>query len=151
MSDPTEVLVPKERRQRIGGKEYVIKKLGLAQTIRLAGFAADLQQEVRAQILKAADSGANDLVAIMAALADTKAAELLQILLNAPSLEDRDRLSGISLQELSELAVNLSEVNDFDKIVRNFQKAAEKNKALLTLSTQPPSPSPASPPSSATA
>jgi len=39
----------------------------------------------------------------------------------------------LSLEEISELAVALTEVNDFEKIAKNFQKAAGNLKGITKM------------------
>lgn len=127
-----DVLVPKEVPVQVAGKEYLIRKMGLKQSIQLAAFAAELQDEARSQILKAAEAGQNDLIAIVSNLAEAQVARLVGIIVNATTKEDLDRFADIGLDELSELAVAVVEVNDFSRIVVNFQRAAShKNASAL--------------------
>lgn len=136
-----EVLVPKERTVEIGGKSYKVRKMGLKQSIQIAAFAAELQDEARAKILKAAEAGQNDLIAIVSNLAETQIARLVSIIINAQDKEDLGRFEALDLEELSELALAVVEVNDFSRIVSNFQRAAAHKNALALMSlgqSQPP-------------
>lgn len=144
MSDKNlENLVPSEARVLVGGQEYVVKKLGLKQSIKLIALASSLQEGAREKIMQAAESGLPDLVAIVSGLAEDTISELLQILLAAPSLEDKKRFDAVTLEEIAELSDALTKVNDFQKIFRSFQKAAERLGGLVSIQagthgTQPP-------------
>ncbi|MFA6244794.1 MAG: hypothetical protein WC655_27870, partial [Candidatus Hydrogenedentales bacterium] len=105
-----EVLVPKEAQVEIGGVRYAVRKMGLKQSIQLAAFAAELQDEARSRILKAAEEGQNDLVAIVSNLAENQIAKLVGIIINAQGTEDLVRFADLGLDELSELAVAVVEV-----------------------------------------
>jgi len=127
-----QVLMPKEVPVLVGDKTYVARKMGLKQSIQLAAFAAELQDEARAQILKAAEAGQNDLVAIVSVLAESQVAKLVGIIINAQQPDDLERFANMGLDDLSELAVAVVEVNDFSRIVSNFQRAAaHKNASAL--------------------
>ncbi len=126
------VLVPIEMEVTVGGHAYTVRKMGLKQCIQLAAFAAEVQDEARAQILKAAEAGQNDLIAIVGNLAEGQVSKLVGIILNAQTPEDIARFADMGLDELSELAVAIVECNDFSRIVSNFQRAAShKNAAAL--------------------
>ncbi len=140
MDKMLQVLVPKEVPVTIDGKVYTVRKMGLKQSIQLASFAAELQDEARSQILKAAEAGQNDLIAIVSNLAEGQVGRLVGIVVNAQQPDDLARFTAMGLDDLSELALAIVEVNDFSRIVANFQKAAaHKNAAaLMSLGQNPP-------------
>lgn len=118
-----EVMVPRTRLVRIGEKEYQVKKLGLRQVVQLSAFAAEFGQGAIARAQSAVEAGKLDAVALAELVGAEELPRLLQILLDAPSLEDRDRLRDVSLEEASELIEAFTAVNDLKKVVANFQKA----------------------------
>lgn len=130
-----EALMPPERIVRVGGKEYMIRRLTLRQIIQLSTLAAGLQVEVRKRIQAAVEAGQPDFMAVAGSLNDGDFAQLLGVLLRADARE----FGEITLEETSEIAVALTEVNDFEKFVANFQKAAENAKGLLKSVTPSPS------------
>lgn len=108
---------------RVGGHEYEVRKLGLKQIVQLSAFAAQFGQAAINKAKDAINDGKVDAVILAEAVGEAEMPRLLQILLNAPSLEDKDRLEAITMEEVSELVVAFTEVNDLNKIVANFQKA----------------------------
>lgn len=125
MSKAHEALVAEPARIRVGGKEYEVHKLGLKQVVQLSAFAAQFGQAAINKAKDAITDGKVDAVILAEAVGEAELPRLLQILLNAPSLEDRDRLERITMEEVSELIVAFTQVNDINRIVANFQKADE--------------------------
>lgn len=130
-----EALLPPERDVMIGGTTYKVKRLTLKQLLQIGTLAGHLQQEVRARILEATEKGQPDMLAIVSAMKDEDSAHLLAVLLRADTPEDIARFTDASLEEISELAVAITEVNDFERMVANFLKAAENAKGLLKKTT----------------
>lgn len=125
------MVVPEERRIRINGKEYVVRKIGLKQVVKLSAFAAQYGQGVMQRAIEASENGKPDVIAIAEAIGEEELPKLLQILLDAPSLEDRDILKSISVEEASELAEAFTAVNNIKKIIENF-RLADANMGGLT-------------------
>ena len=125
------MLAPREERVLIQGKEYVIRKLGLGQVLRLSHFMAKVQKGLLVEMQAKLEEGADPLILLIGALSGTEFSDLLQILVDAPSLEDRALLAKANAEEVSDLVVALTEVNDFQKLLRNFQKATESLRAAI--------------------
>lgn len=142
--DTQKVLMPAEKRVLVGGKEFVVRKLGLRQGVQLAAFMANFGPEVLKKAEAAQNAGMPELLAIAQAVGEEAVPELLQILLNAPSLEDKALFSDVSLEDISDVVEAITAVNDFKKIVDRFQKAVANVGGIKALSAIPgaaPSPS----------
>ena len=124
MSD-IEILIPLEKDIKISGKDYTVRKLGLTQNVKILRFIGSLHEDVRAKILADVESGKSDLAAILENLACENLPGLIGIL-----LDSKDDFSGITLEEFSELAAVITEVNNFEKIFANFQKTAKNLKGI---------------------
>lgn len=134
MSD-IDVLLPPEKDIKILGRDYTVRKLGLAVNIRVLRFIGSLQEDARAKIIADVESGKSDMAVLIENIASEKLPELIGIL-----LDSKDDFSTISLEDFSEVVLAITETNDFEKIVSNFQGAAknlkgiaEKIKGLLSL------------------
>ncbi len=134
-------LVPPERIVTIGGVMYKVKRLSMTQLLRIGAFAGTLQKEARDRILKATAAGKPDMLAIMGAIREEDLAMLLSVILRSESSEDLARFRDTDILEISDLAVAITEVNDFEKLIANFQKAAGNVKGLMSMMPSPP-PSP---------
>ena len=121
----TEILIPVEKQINILGRDYIVRKLSLAQNIKILRFIGSLQDEVRAKIVADVEGGKSDMAAILENVACEELPRVIGIL-----LESSDDFSGISLEDFSEVALAITETNDFEKIFANFQKTAKNLKGI---------------------
>ena len=111
----TEVLLPKTKTITICGKKVCLKPLTLRQL--LGSFA--VLKAAKADI--AMPEGATDQAIMLKMLSN--AGESLPELAAVLTGESAEDLQDLSLEDASELALAVSEINDFGKIFSNFQKA----------------------------
>ncbi len=133
--------MPPTRTVTIGGKPYQVSRLTLRQLLQLSAMAGVMQAEVRSRIAEAAVAGTPDFMAVASALGPIDFAKLLAILLGVHEPQDMARLGDITLEETSELAVAFTEVNDIERMVANFRKAAGNAKGLMEMGLTPSLPS----------
>ena len=107
------------------GKQIEIKPLSIKDAIKLAQILATLKVEVKSAIKQ----NPNFMLPTLLRLASTnKARELLDIFTQQAFVKISKLEEKLSLLELSELFKAVCEVNDFSKILINFQIALkEKN------------------------
>jgi len=120
-----ETLIPKEKSVQVSGKKYQIRKLGLTQNIKILRLIGSLHESVREKMARDVEAGKSDIAAIFENIASENAGGLLQIL-----LKSNDDFSDISLEDFSEVAAAVTEVNDFEKILANFQRTAKNLKGI---------------------
>jgi len=115
-----EILIPPTKDIKIMGREYTVKKMGLAQNIKILRLIGSLQESARAQIIADVESGKSDMAALLENIACENLPGLIGIL-----LDSKDDFTDITLEDFSDLAAALTEVNDFEKIFANFQRTAK--------------------------
>ena len=115
METATDVLLPKTKTITICGKKVWLKPLTLRQL--LGSFA--VLKAAKADIAMA--EGATDQSIMLKMLSN--AGESLPELASVLTGESPEDLRELSLEDTSELALAISEINDFGKIFSNFQKA----------------------------
>jgi hypothetical protein len=130
---------PKTKAVKVGGREYVMQPLSLRQLFQIGVFAGTLPNVVRERIAARADQGTSEIIGILTCLDDRDIAQVIGILLRAIAPEDLARFEGATLEEVSEMALALTEINDLAKVAANFLKAAEIAKGLRTMMPSPPS------------
>lgn len=114
-----------ERAVVVGGKEYAVRKLRLGQFIKIVAVMAGARAKA-----KAAGALDSDPMTMAAFLAGEHITSLAAVVLDSDTPEDRQRFEAITLEESSELAVALTEVNDFSSIFSRFGGIAGKFQAL---------------------
>jgi len=120
-----DIMVPEEKDVVVSGKRYTVRKLSLEQNIRIMRLIGSLHDGTKASIAAEMESGKGDMGAILEKLAIEKTPELLRIL-----LESKDEFPRISFEDFSDVAVAVTELNDFEKIFANFQMAAKNTKGI---------------------
>ncbi len=117
---PIDILCPSERQIKILGKTVTLRPLSIKQTINLGRILGQIKTEIQASLQ---DKKQNPVLKILELAGTNKTREILDIFTNnefkdTPNLEDK-----LSLIELSNLALALTEVNDFKQIMLNFRAA----------------------------
>ena len=115
-----DILCPQTRQIQILGKTINIRPLSLKEAINLGRILGQLKTEIQAQLK---NEKQNAVLKILELAGTNKTREILDIfthyqLKDISNLEDK-----ISLLELSNLALAVSEVNDFKQIMLNFRAA----------------------------
>ena len=115
-----DILCPPERQIKILGKPITLRPLSLKQTINLGRVLGQIKTELQASLK---DENQNPVLKILELAGTNKTREILDIFTNnefkdVSNLEDK-----LSLIEISDLALALTEVNDFKQIMLNFRAA----------------------------
>ena len=115
-----DILCPQEREIKILGKTINIRPLSLKEAINLGRILGQLKTEVQASLK---DGKQNPVLKILELAGTNKTREILDIFTHnefkdVSNLEDK-----LSLIELSNLALALTEVNDFKQIMLHFRAA----------------------------
>ena len=115
-----DILCPQEREIKILGKTINIRPLSLKEAINLGRILGQLKTEVQASLK---DGKQNPVLKILELAGTNKTREILDIFTHnefkdVSNLEDK-----LSLIERSNLALALTEVNDFKQIMLNFRAA----------------------------
>jgi hypothetical protein len=136
--DSIEILVPLEKNVKVGDKVYIIKKFSLMQLINLSRFFVKLAGTVKVNFKQGGDN-LSDLLEILSNVTEEQAVELFSILMNSKDL-DGIRRDIIGVAEVStEVLLAICEVNDFEKLFGNFQKAGEQLKKMTIKTSSLPS------------
>lgn len=115
-----DILCPHEKQIKILGKAITLRPLSIKQTINLGRILGQIKTEIQASLK---EDKQNPVLKILELAGTNKTREILDIFTNnefknIPNLEDK-----LSLIELSNLALALTEVNDFKQIMLNFRAA----------------------------
>ena len=115
-----DILCPPERQIKILGKTITLRPLSIKQTVNLGRILGQIKTEIQASLK---DEKQNPFLKILELAGTNKTREILDIFTNnefkdVTNLEDK-----LSLIELSNLALALTEVNDFKQIMLNFRAA----------------------------
>ena len=117
MDSAIDVLLPKTKKIRLCGQAIVLRPLTLKQLYA----AFEILKTKKADI--SAPAGTSDDVMLLRYFA--AAGDALPDLAAAITGLPAEQITENSLEDISELALGLSEVNNFAKIFSNFQKAME--------------------------
>ena len=115
-----DILCPPEKQIKILGKTITLRPLSIKQTINLGRILGQIKTEVQESLKEGKE---NPVLKILELAGTNKTREILDIFTdnefkNITNLEDK-----LSLIELSNLALALTEVNDFKQIMLNFRAA----------------------------
>jgi len=113
----------------INEKVIKIKKLTFLQICKIGKLAATVTKSLNIEELKS-KSEAEMVLELMMILGEEHIPVLIYILV--PELE-KEEIKKLSTEDISEIILAISEVNDFQKLFSNFQKAF----AILTKSLNP--------------
>ena len=115
-----DILCPPERRIKILGKTVNIRPLSLKEAINLGRILGQIRTEVQASLK---DEKQNPFLKILELAGTNKTREILDIFTHYEFKDIKDLEGKLSLIELSNLALALTEVNDFKQIMLNFRAA----------------------------
>lgn len=115
-----DILCPPQRQIKILGKTINIRPLSLKEAISLGRILGQLKTEVQASLK---ESKENPVLKILELAGTNKMREILDIFTHNQLQEFSNLEDKISLLDLSNLALTLTEVNDFKQIMLNFQAA----------------------------
>lgn len=115
-----DILCPPERQIKILGKTLILRPLSLKQTINLGRILGQIKTELQASLK---DAKQNPVLKILELAGTNKTREILDIFTNNEFKDISNLEDKISLIELSNLALALTEVNDFKQIMLNFRAA----------------------------
>ena len=115
-----DILCPPERQIKILGKALTIRSLSLKQTINLGRILGQIKTELQASLK---DEKQNPVLKILELAGTNKTREILDILTDNQFKDISNLEDKLSLIELSNLALALTEVNDFKQIMLNFRAA----------------------------
>jgi len=119
--DKENVLVPITKDVIVNGKTYQISKLTLGQILKLSSFmfrivvADKAKLKVLSETTKDNKSNVEDLLALLDLLNEKDVAELTSILL-------KEKIKSIAFDDSLELIAAVCELNDFNKVKKNFQR-----------------------------
>ena len=119
--DKENVLVPITKDVIVNGKTYQISKLTLGQILKLSSFmfrivvADKAKLKVLSETTKDNKSNVEDLLALLDLLNEKDVAELASILL-------KEKIKSIAFDDSLELIAVVCELNDFNKVKKNFQR-----------------------------
>ena len=120
--DTLEVLIPHSKKINLSIGEYEVKKLSIRQIFRLGKFYMALLPKMKEEITGTEKN--DEFLLKMFSLAEDKLPELLQIILNAyDDNEFLKRAEILSVEDLSEIVLAVSETTDLKKITGNFTAA----------------------------
>ncbi len=115
-----DILCPPERQIKILGKDITLRPLSLKQTINLGRVLGQIKTELQVSLK---DEKQNPVLKILELAGTNKTREILDIFTNNEFKEISNLEDKLSLIELSNLALALTEVNDFKQIMLNFRAA----------------------------
>lgn len=115
-----DILCPAEKQIKILGKTITIRPLSIKQTINLGRILGQIKTELQASLK---DEKHNPVLKILELAGTNKTREILDIFTNNEFKDTANLEDKLSLIELSNLALALTEVNDFKQIMLNFQAA----------------------------
>ena len=115
-----DILCPPERPIKILGKTINIRPLSLKEAINLGRILGQIRTEVQASLK---DEKQNPFLKILELAGTNKTREILDIFTHYEFKDIKDLEGKLSLIELSNLALALTEVNDFKQIMLNFRAA----------------------------
>ncbi len=115
-----DILCPPERQIKILGKSITLRPLSLKQTINLGRILGQIKTELAASLK---DGKQNPVLKILELAGTNKTREILDIFTNNEFKDISNLEDKLSLIELSNLALALTEVNDFKQIMLNFRAA----------------------------
>ena len=115
-----DILCPPERQIKILGKTINIRPLSLKEAINLGRILGQIKTEVQASLK---DEKQNPFLKILELAGTNKTREILDIFTHYEFKDVNDLEGKLSLIELSNLALALTEVNDFKQIMLNFRAA----------------------------
>ena len=115
-----DILCPQEREIKILGKTITIRPLSLKEAISLGRILGQIRTEVQASLK---DGKQNPVLKILELAGTNKTREILDIFTHNEFKDISNLEDKLSLIELSNLALALTEVNDFKQIMLNFRTA----------------------------
>ena len=115
-----DILCPPERQIKILGKTITVRPLSLKQTINLGRILGQIKTEVQASLK---DEKQNPVLKILELAGTNKTREILDLFTHNEFKDIANLEDKLSLIELSNLALALTEVNDFKQIMLNFRAA----------------------------
>ena len=115
-----DILCPPERQIKILGKAITLRPLSIKQTIILGRILGQIKTELEASLK---DEKQNPFLKILELAGTNKTREILDVFTNNEFKDISNLEDKLSLIELSNLALALTEVNDFKQIMLNFRAA----------------------------
>ena len=115
-----DILCPPERQIKILSKTITLRPLSIKQTINLGRILGQIKTEIEASLK---DGKQNPVLKILELAGTNKTREILDIFTNNEFKDISNLEDKLSLIELSNLALALTEVNDFKQIMLNFRAA----------------------------
>ncbi|MBQ2312603.1 MAG: hypothetical protein II183_00370 [Elusimicrobiaceae bacterium] len=115
-----DILCPHERQIKILGKTITLRPLSIKQTIILGRILGQIKTELEASLK---DEKQNPFLKILELAGTNKTREILDVFTNNEFKDIANLEDKLSLIELSNLALALTEVNDFKQIMLNFRAA----------------------------
>ena len=115
-----DILCPPERRIKILGKAITLHPLSIKQTVNLGRILGQIRTELQASLK---DEKQNPFLKILELAGTNKTREILDIFTHYEFKDITNLEDKLSLIELSNLALALTEVNDFKQIMLNFRAA----------------------------
>lgn len=115
-----DILCPHERQIKILGKTITLRPLSIKQTIILGRILGQIKTELEASLK---DEKQNPFLKILELASTNKTREILDVFTNNEFKDISNLEDKLSLIELSNLALALTEVNDFKQIMLNFRAA----------------------------
>ncbi len=115
-----DILCPPERHINILGKTITLRPLSIKQTVNLGRILGQIKTEIQASLK---DEKENPVLKILELAGTNKTREILNIFTNNEFKDIANLEDKLSLIELSNLALALTEVNDFKQIMLNFRAA----------------------------
>lgn len=115
-----DILCPPERQIKILGKTITLRPLSIKQTVNLGRILGQIKTEIQASLK---DGKENPVLKILELAGTNKTREILDIFTNNEFKDIANLEDKLSLIELSNLALALTEVNDFKQIMLNFRTA----------------------------
>lgn len=115
-----DILCPHERQIKILGKTITLRPLSIKQTIILGRILGQIKTELEASLK---DEKQNPFLKILELASTNKTREILDVFTNNEFKDIANLEDKLSLIELSNLALALTEVNDFKQIMLNFRAA----------------------------
>jgi len=115
-----DILCPPKRQIKILGKTINIRPLSLKEVINLGRILGQIRTEIQASLK---DGKENPALKILELAGTNKTREILDIFTHNEFKDIANLEDKLSLIELSNLALALTEVNDFKQIMLNFRAA----------------------------
>jgi hypothetical protein len=129
MTDIIDALIPEYKFVRINKVEYCVKKLTFLQICKIGKLASTVTKSLNMEELKGKPE-AEMILELMTILGEEHLPILISILVPELKFEE---VKNLSTEDISEIILAISEVNNFQKLFSNFQKAF----AILTKSLNP--------------